>query len=120
MSGASADAAAEEPLAGTNEGAPIVGRSEIEIAAAPEIVWSGLTAFERWPAWNHDVKSISSRGGAAAPSVWRRGALGEADGLTTEGGGTERGRSYPGGTGRSRFTFCGSWIRGTPLDPEGT
>jgi hypothetical protein len=64
-------AAVEDPLAGINEAAPIVGRSELEIAAAPQIVWRVLTEFEGWPAWNDDVKSISIQGGVAAGSVFR-------------------------------------------------
>jgi hypothetical protein len=71
MNRAIEDAAGEEPLAGINEAAPIVGRSEIEIAANPEVVWRVLTAFERWPAWNEDVKSISIQGGATEGSVFR-------------------------------------------------
>jgi uncharacterized protein YndB with AHSA1/START domain len=39
-------------LSGINEEAPVVGRSEIEIDAAPEVVWDVLTAIERWPSWN--------------------------------------------------------------------
>jgi hypothetical protein len=71
MSGAIEDAAVEKPLAGINEGAPIVGRSEIEIAAAPDVVWGVLTAFGRWPAWNEDVKSIAIQGEVAEGSVFR-------------------------------------------------
>jgi len=57
--------------AGINEQAPIVGASEIEIAAAPEAVWEVLTAFERWPSWNRDVKSMSMQGPVAEGSVFR-------------------------------------------------
>jgi hypothetical protein len=32
----------------------------------------------------------------------------------------EHGQRYPGGAGRRRFAFCGSWISGTPFGPEGT
>ena len=38
----------KEPLAGVNQGAPIVGRDEIEIGTPPEVVWDVLTAFEGW------------------------------------------------------------------------
>jgi uncharacterized protein YndB with AHSA1/START domain len=41
--------------------APVASASEIEIAAAPEAVWEVLTAFERWPSWNPDVKSMAAR-----------------------------------------------------------
>jgi hypothetical protein len=44
---------------GINERAPVVGASEIDISATPEAVWEVLTAFERWPSWNPDVKSMT-------------------------------------------------------------
>ena len=58
----------ETPTA-INDRAPIVGASEIEIAAAPEAVWKVLTAFERWPSWNPDVKSMAVQGPVARGSV---------------------------------------------------
>jgi uncharacterized protein YndB with AHSA1/START domain len=58
-------------LTGINEQAPVVGASEIEIAAAPEAVWEVLTAFERWPGWNQDVKSMSVQGPVAEGLVFR-------------------------------------------------
>jgi uncharacterized protein YndB with AHSA1/START domain len=60
-----------EALAGINERAPVVGRSEIEIAAAAEAVWEVLTSFERWPSWLRDVKSMSVEGPIAAGTVFR-------------------------------------------------
>jgi uncharacterized protein YndB with AHSA1/START domain len=51
-----------ESLEGINENGPVVGASEIEIAAAPEAVWQVLTAFAEWPSWNRDVKSMSADG----------------------------------------------------------
>jgi hypothetical protein len=61
----------EEPLAGINERAPVVGASEIETAAAPEAVWEVLIAFERWPSWNPQVESLTLQGGVAPGSVFR-------------------------------------------------
>jgi uncharacterized protein YndB with AHSA1/START domain len=58
-------------LTGINEQAPVVGASEIEIAAAPEAVWDVLTAIDRWPSWNPDVKSVSMQGPVAEGSVFR-------------------------------------------------
>jgi uncharacterized protein YndB with AHSA1/START domain len=58
-------------LTGINERAPVVGASEIEIAAAPEAVWEVLTAFERWPTWNQDVKAMSVRGPVAEGLIFR-------------------------------------------------
>lgn len=60
-----------EALAGINERAPVVGRSELEIAAAPEAVWEVLTSFESWPSWLRDVKSMSVEGPFAAGTVFR-------------------------------------------------
>jgi hypothetical protein len=56
---------------GSDDRPPVVGRSELEIAAAPETVWEVLTAFERWPSWNPDVKSMAVEGPVASGSVFR-------------------------------------------------
>jgi len=58
-------------LTGINEQAPVVGVSAIEITAAPEAVWHVLTAFDRWPSWNPDVKSMSMHGPVAEGSKFR-------------------------------------------------
>ena len=42
-------------------GAPVVSRTEIEIAAPAAVVWEVLTAFDRWPIWNPEVKAMSVR-----------------------------------------------------------
>lgn len=60
-----------EALAGINEMAPVVGRSEVEIAAPPEAVWEVLTSFEGWPSWLRDVKSMSVDGPIAGGTVFR-------------------------------------------------
>ena len=60
-----------ETAAGINESAPVVGRSEIEIAAPPDAVWEVLTAFEGWPSWLRDVKSMSIEGPVAPGTVFR-------------------------------------------------
>jgi len=54
-----------------NEQAPVIGASEIEIAAAPELVWDVLTAIDRWPSWNPQVKSMDMQGGIAEGSQFR-------------------------------------------------
>jgi hypothetical protein len=56
---------------GINAQAPVVGMSEIEIAASPEEVWNVLTAFERWPSWNRDVKSMAVEGPVNPGTVFR-------------------------------------------------
>lgn len=53
------------------EDAPIVAAREIEIDAAPEVVWAVLTAFEAWPSWNAHVRSMLIRGDVARGSVFR-------------------------------------------------
>jgi hypothetical protein len=66
---------ASEAPAGIAARAPVVGASQIEIAASSEAVWEVLTAFERWPSWNRDVKSMSVEGPVAVGTVfrWRSG-----------------------------------------------
>lgn len=51
--------------------APVVARSEIEIAADAERVWAVLTDIRRWPEWNPDVKSVSMAGDVAPGSTFR-------------------------------------------------
>jgi uncharacterized protein YndB with AHSA1/START domain len=62
---------APDALASINESAPVVARSEVEIAAAPESVWEVLTSFEHWPSWLGDVKSMAMQGPVAVGSVFR-------------------------------------------------
>jgi uncharacterized protein YndB with AHSA1/START domain len=54
-----------------NHRAPVVGASEVEIAASPDAVWEVLTAFEHWPSWNPKVRSMAVEGPVAAGSVFR-------------------------------------------------
>jgi hypothetical protein len=58
-----------------NRSAPVVGSSEIEIAAAPEVAWNVLTAIGRWPSWNPAVTSVSIEGEIGPGSVfsWKAG-----------------------------------------------
>jgi len=51
--------------------APVVGASEIAIAAAPEAVWDVLATFEDWPSWNPDVKWASVDGEIVAGTRFR-------------------------------------------------
>ena len=52
-------------------GAPVVSRTEIEIAARPEVVWDLLTAFNRWPTWNPEVKSMAVHEPVVVGSTFR-------------------------------------------------
>jgi Polyketide cyclase / dehydrase and lipid transport len=54
-----------------NEKAPVVGWSEIEIEAAPEVAWNVLTAIGRWPDWNPAVKSVGFEEGIDEGSEFR-------------------------------------------------
>jgi uncharacterized protein YndB with AHSA1/START domain len=54
-----------------NAYAPAVARGEIEVAAAPEIVWRVLTDIPNWPSWNPDVKSATLEGPLAAGTQFR-------------------------------------------------
>jgi uncharacterized protein YndB with AHSA1/START domain len=51
--------------------APVVGSSEIEVAADPEAAWAVLTQIERWPSWNPAIKSVSFQGGLEEGSEFR-------------------------------------------------
>jgi uncharacterized protein YndB with AHSA1/START domain len=51
--------------------APVVSSAEAVIEAPIEAVWSILTAIERWPAWNPDVKSASLDGPAVEGATFR-------------------------------------------------
>ena len=64
-----------DATSGIHQEAPVVGTGEIEIEAAPEVVWQALTDFGRWPDWNSDVKSISAPAAVAEGSEfrWRAG-----------------------------------------------
>jgi uncharacterized protein YndB with AHSA1/START domain len=52
-----ADARAGEPVVA--EDAPVFSFAQVEIGAPIEVVWNVLTAIDRWPTWNPDVKSVS-------------------------------------------------------------
>jgi hypothetical protein len=67
----SPSADAGEAPQGVNERAPVVAAGEIEIAADPQVVWEVLTAFENWPTWNPEVKSMSLQGTVAPGSTFR-------------------------------------------------
>jgi hypothetical protein len=71
MSDLTSGAPKEEPPTGINDQAPLVGASEIEIAADAEAVWEVLTAFERRPSWNREVKSMTMQGDVAPGLVFR-------------------------------------------------
>jgi hypothetical protein len=60
-----------DALKGVDEGAPVLSASEIEIAAAPEVVWGVLTDFEAWPTWNPDVRAMSMTDAVAEGSEFR-------------------------------------------------
>lgn len=38
-----------------------MAKGNIDIAASREIVWEILTAIDRWPEWNPDIKSVSMK-----------------------------------------------------------
>jgi Polyketide cyclase / dehydrase and lipid transport len=51
--------------------APVVGSSEIEVAATPEAAWAVLAAIGEWPSWNPAVKSVSFESGLEEGSEFR-------------------------------------------------
>jgi uncharacterized protein YndB with AHSA1/START domain len=54
-----------------NAAAPAVARGEIEVAAAPEIVWHVLTDIANWPSWIPDVESATLDGPLAPGTQFR-------------------------------------------------
>src|SRR5215468_2858529 len=54
-----------------SSGAPVRSRREIDVAAAPDVVWEVLTDFDRWQEWNPDVKSMSFEGPLAPGAMFR-------------------------------------------------
>lgn len=58
-------------MASVNTSAPLVASGEIEIAAPPEIVWEVLTAIDRWPEWDPDIRWTALDGGLSAGSTFR-------------------------------------------------
>ena len=54
-----------------DKGARVVASSELEVAAAPELVWAVLTEIEHWPRWNPAVESVSIDGGFEEGSEFR-------------------------------------------------
>jgi hypothetical protein len=53
---------------------PVWVALEVDVATAPEVVWSELTAVERWPLWNPGVSFATLRGEAlesGAPLLWQ-------------------------------------------------
>ena len=51
--------------------APVFSFAEVEIDASIEIVWNVLTAIDRWPTWNPDVKSVSIDGPPTEGTIFR-------------------------------------------------
>jgi uncharacterized protein YndB with AHSA1/START domain len=51
--------------------APVFSFAEAEIDAPIKAVWRILTAIERWPAWNPDVKSASLDGRVVEGATFR-------------------------------------------------
>jgi uncharacterized protein YndB with AHSA1/START domain len=51
--------------------APVVSAHEVVIDAPIDRVWEVLVAFDRWPEWNPDVKSVSMDGPVEEGSSFR-------------------------------------------------
>ena len=60
---------ADSPAIDAN--APVVSHAEAEIQAPIDGVWAVLTAIDRWPTWNPDVKWASSVAPVAVGSTFR-------------------------------------------------
>lgn len=54
-----------------DDDAPVISSAVAEIDAPIEAVWNILTAIERWPAWNPDVKSAPLDGPTVEGATFR-------------------------------------------------
>ena len=55
--------------------APVAAMRAIAVEASPEVVWATLIAFDRWPAWNPDVRWVRVDGpiGLGTTFRWKSG-----------------------------------------------
>ena len=55
--------------------APVVETGQVKVAAGMEAVWRVLTAVERWPEWNPDIRDVRLRGRLEEGTTftWRSG-----------------------------------------------
>jgi uncharacterized protein YndB with AHSA1/START domain len=51
--------------------APATAQGELQIEAAPEVVWDVISDLERWPSWIPDIKSVAVDGPLAPGTVFR-------------------------------------------------
>lgn len=60
-----------------NQRAPVVEAARVEVAAGMEAVWQVLTAIERWPEWNPDIREARLQGPLAEGTSfsWRLGRI---------------------------------------------
>jgi uncharacterized protein YndB with AHSA1/START domain len=56
---------------GINFHAPVLAADEVEIAAAPELIWDLIAGINHWPYWNRGVKSASLNGPLAVGTEFR-------------------------------------------------
>jgi uncharacterized protein YndB with AHSA1/START domain len=58
-----------------NQHAPVYAKGDVEIAAKIETVWDVMSAIDRWPEWNPDVKEASLSGelGEGSQFRWKTG-----------------------------------------------
>ncbi len=54
-----------------NRDAPAMAKGEIQIDADPQTVFAVISAVDRWPSWNPDVKSVKLEGPIEPGTVFR-------------------------------------------------
>ena len=54
-----------------NRNAPATAKGELQIDADPQTVFSVISAIDRWPSWNPDVKAVSVEGPVQPGTVFR-------------------------------------------------
>lgn len=60
-----------------NEDAPVTAAGVIDVAANQETIWRVLSAIDRWPDWNPDIKEAAMQGELAVGSEfsWKTGPV---------------------------------------------
>ena len=60
-----------EDIVEINRDAPATAEGELQIDADPQTVFSVISAIDRWPSWNPEVKSVTLKGPVQPGTVFR-------------------------------------------------
>jgi uncharacterized protein YndB with AHSA1/START domain len=60
-----------EDIVEINRDAPATAEGELQIDADPQTVFSVISAIDRWPSWNPEVRSVTLKGPVQPGTVFR-------------------------------------------------